>query len=441
MRNIPRSIASFLAVIPLSFLLFACEKDKDNSNLALVALLDLPPTATVPQFVNRYSDLAFESYSQAAADAQALSTAVNTFAGTATPSAGDLTNLRNLWVKARASYLVTEGFRFSEGPIDNSAVLGCGAGASYSGAEECEGLLNAWPLDEDAIDEYIGGSDSVTDFSAILAKVGDTSLGSESNADKVVLTGYHAIEYLLWGKDTSSSATGNRLVSDFGATGDGPDRKQYLKTVTTALVGHLNLIKAQWDPATTSGIYRTDTFIPNPDASLGLVVQGLGTFISGEWGGERLTGSFSGEQEEEHSCFSDTTKADFYYDAQGVLNIWTGSYSIKKDVNISTGAGLANLLSSRNQGSILGELVQSRDVFCINLADTETQDPNYTTVCPANSLTSRYDQIILSPNSGDPLYYENTILKSTQLLIGDTLRVHWVNAAAALGITVVPPPG
>ncbi|TGL33910.1 imelysin [Leptospira koniambonensis] len=426
MRNIHTKIFSILFSVTLFGSLISCAgPGSDNSAAALLGL-DIPASATKPQFLNRYADLAFESYTQAELDASNLAAAVDTFDSTATPSASDLTNLRNLWVKARASYLITEGFRFSNGPIDNDAVLAC------DGAE-CEGLLNAWPLDEDAVDDYIAaGGNSVTDFSSIAAKIGDTSLGSDDDADKVVLTGYHPIEYLLWGKDTSNTTAGVRPVSDFAdATANGARRRHYLKTITDRLVVHLGLIKDEWEP--TTGSFRA-TFLDsaNVNTSVGSIFQGLGSFMAGEWGGERLTGVIGETQEEEHSCFSDTTKADFYYDAQGVLNIWTGNYSIKKGVNISSGPGLSAILSLKQQGGIQSEIESSRNLFCINLSDTESQDPNFTTSCPAGSLTHRFDQAISSADS------QHGLLVNVQRLIGSTLNRDFVSAAAAIGFSVVP---
>ena len=42
---------------------------------------------------------------------------------------------------------------------------------------------------------------------------------------------------------------------------------------------------------------------------------------------ERMAvGLDSGDQEDEHSCFSDTTHQDFVYDVKGIENVWTGKY-------------------------------------------------------------------------------------------------------------------
>ncbi|PJZ48143.1 imelysin family protein [Leptospira saintgironsiae] len=429
MRNIHTKIFSILFSVTLFGSLISCGGPGSDNSAAAILGLDIPASATKPEFLNRYSALAFESYTQAELDASNLSAAVDTFESNSAPSETDLTNLKNLWVKARASYLITEPFRFSNGPIDTDTVLECESGS------ECESLLNAWPLDEDAVDTYISNGNNVTNFASIYAKIGDTSLGGEADpeADKIVLTGYHPIEYILWGKDTSNTGAGNRPASYFNGTGtDGHKHRQYLKTITNRLVVHLGLIKDQWDPANT-GNYR-ETFLDsaNVNTSIGNVFQGLGSFMAGEWGGDRLTGVIGETQEEEHSCFSDTTKADFYYDAQGVLNIWTGNYSIQKGVNVSTGPGLSAILSFKQQGGIQSEIESARNLFCINLSDTESADPNFTTSCPAGSLTHRFDQAI---SSGDS---QHGLLVNVQRLIGSTLNRDLVSAAAALGFSVVP---
>ncbi|PJZ77584.1 imelysin family protein [Leptospira neocaledonica] len=426
MRNIHTKIFSILFSMTLFGSLISCEGPGSDNSAAAILGLDIPASATKSEFLNRYAALAFESYTQAELDASNLSAAVDTFESNSAPSETDLTNLRNLWVKARASYLITEGFRFSKGPIDEAPVLECETGSA------CEGLLNAWPLDEDAVDTYITSGNSVTSFASIYDKIGDTTLGTEDDSEKIVLTGYHPIEYILWGKDTSSTGAGNRPASYFNGTGTtGHKNRQYLKTITNRLVVHLALIKAQWDPST--GAFRATFLDPaNEHDSLEHIFNGLGSFMAGEWGGERLTGVIGETQEEEHSCFSDTTKADFYYDAQGVLNIWTGNYSIQKGVNISSGPGLSDILSLKQQGGIQSEIESSRNLFCINLSDTESADPNFTTSCPAGSLTHRFDQAISSADS------QHGKLVNVQRLIGSTLNRDFVSAAAAIGFEVVP---
>ncbi|AOP35252.1 peptidase M75 [Leptospira tipperaryensis] len=427
------SLLSIL-LITTSFLFTNCKSEKNNNDstiLAGIVALGSVPTATKAQVIDRYLQLGYESYDQSYKDAVTLQTAVTAFAAAATPSAADHTNLKNLYVIARASYLVTEAFRFSSGPIDNSDAVGCGAAADGSGSSECEGLLNAWPLDESAIDNYIAGAGATT-YTAILAVNGNaTATGAtEGNDEKVVTVGWHAVEYLLWGQDLSNAGvnqiSGQRPVSDFAnATAGGARRKAYLKAITDAMVVQLKLIRDQFSDGTTySNLMKS-----NPSAGLTNIFQGLGKFIAGEWGGQRLTGTFDGQQEEEHSCFSDTTKADFYYDAQGVLNVWFGSFQIKKGVVTSTGPGLSSLFGTLTAPPIASQVTASRDAFCLNLPE-QVADPNYTTTCPSGSLTGRYDQIIRNTDS------EYNILFNTQKLIGDTLKKTITDAAKAVGVSI-----
>ncbi|PJZ25956.1 imelysin [Leptospira hartskeerlii] len=435
MRNVQTKIFSILFSMTLFGSLISCEGPGSNNAAAALLGLDIPASATKAEALTRYADLAYESYNQAATDATSLLAALTTF--TTTPNETNLTAARNAWVVARSSYLVTEAFRFSNGPIDaDPGFCGAPGGSVYSGTDECEGAINAWPLDEVVIDNYINSLSSAPTFADIYAKNGDSTLasGSEGDTEKVVMTGYHAIEYLLWGQDNLSggdnSTPGQRAATDFSGAGVPSYRRAYILAVTQGVIGHLQQIRDQWDPAVTSGIYRTDTFLAsgNTDTSLKNIFDGLTAFMVQEWGGDRLSGVDSELQEDEHSCFSDTTKADFYYDAQGVYNIWTGHYSVKKGVNISTGAGLVNLLSSKNQGSVTSEIESARNTFCINLSN-ETTDPNYTASCPSGSLSHRYDQVIMHPTDS-----QHSVLENVGLLINTTLAQNVVRAKNVLGL-------
>ncbi|MDV6235379.1 imelysin family protein [Leptospira ellisii] len=417
--NLKKILCVSLVSISVLSLAVNCKpkESEDNSIVVLAAAIGSAPSASKAQVVDRYLALGYQSYDKSYQDAVALETAVTAY----TNSAANHTNLKNLYVKARATYLVTEAFRFSGGPIDNTAIIGCGSNADGSGAEECEGLINAWPLDETAIDNY-AGANTYTD---ILAANGTG--GNEGDPEKSITVGWHAIEYILWGSDTGA---GNETNSGVATSGDVFAKKAYLVAITGGLVKQLKLIRDQFADGTT---YST-SLKSNPDAAVTAIFQGLGKFIAGEWGGERLTGTFGGDQEEEHSCFSDTTKADFYYDAQGVLNVWNGSYELQKGVVLSTGPGLSSLYGALTAPPMTAQLTQSRDAFCLNLPE-ETADPNYTTTCPSGSMTQRYDQII--KNAGTPvLISEYQILFNTQFLIGDTIKKTITEAARAVGVAI-----
>ncbi|MDI7155831.1 imelysin family protein [Leptospira santarosai] len=433
--NLKKFTFPFLLSITVQALLFNCKPgEKPNDSLLSLLALGFQPTATKAQVVDRYLKLGYESYDQSYKDAVNLQTAVTAFAANANPTAAEHANLKNLYIIARASYLVTEAFRFSSGPIDNVDVLGCGSNADGSGEEECEGVINSWPLDESAIDHHINNNAAIN-YAAILAVNGDAAAnnGADDNDDETAITvGWHAIEYILWGQDLSNGGineiAGQRTANDLGnaaADGHGANRRAYMKAVTDGLVLQLKLIRDQFE----DGSRYSDALKSNPNAAITAIFQGLGKFIAGEWGGERLTGTFDGQQEEEHSCFSDTTKADFYYNAQSVLNVWSGSYELKKGTVVSTGPGLRSLFGTLSAPPITAQATKSRDVFCINLPE-QTADPNYTTVCPPQSLTGRYDQIIRNTDS------EYKILFDTQKLIGDTMKKTITDAAKGVGVSI-----
>jgi putative iron-regulated protein len=66
--------------------------------------------------------------------------------------------------------------------------------------------------------------------------------------------------------------------------------------------------------------------LPEREA-VGRIVNGMAVLAGFEFMSERLAVALdSGDQEDEHSCFSDTTHQDFVYDLKGIENIWTGSY-------------------------------------------------------------------------------------------------------------------
>ncbi|MDI7202166.1 imelysin LruB [Leptospira santarosai] len=435
--NLKKFTFPFLLSITVQALLFNCKPgEKPNDSLLSLLALGFQPTATKAQVVDRYLKLGYESYDQSYKDAVNLQTAVTAFAANGNPTPAEHANLKNLYIIARASYLVTEAFRFSSGPIDNVDVLGCGSNADGSGEEECEGVINSWPLDESAIDSHINNNAAQITYDAILDANGNAAAnnnGAVNGDDETAITvGWHAIEYILWGQDLSNGGineiAGQRTANDLigvAANTTGARRRAYMKEVTDGLVLQLKLIRDQFE----DGSRYSDVLKSNPDAAITAIFQGLGKFIAGEWGGERLTGTFDGQQEEEHSCFSDTTKADFYYNAQSVLNVWSGSYELKKGTVVSTGPGLRSLFGTLSAPPITAQATKSRDVFCINLPE-QTADPNYTTVCPPQSLTGRYDQIIRNTDS------EYKILFDTQKLIGDTMKKTITDAAKGVGVSI-----
>src|SRR5688572_27486763 len=83
------------------------------------------------------------------------------------------------------------------------------------------------------------------------------------------------------------------------------------------------------------------------------MLKGVGSLSGPELRGERLTVAYTTkEQENEHSCFSDTTHQDFIGNQLGIQNIYLGRYQ-RPDGTIVRGPGLYDLL--RRVDSALAE--------------------------------------------------------------------------------------
>src|ERR1700754_3169434 len=132
--------------------------------------------------IQGYAQLAADTYAAALADAQALHAALDAFL--ATPDDNTLTRARDAWINARRGWLLTEAFRFYDGPIDV--------------ADNEQGpltRLDGWPVDPAAID-YVEDNPTagiVNDMKQALTRA---TLTAQDKAGRPV-TGWHAIEFLL----------------------------------------------------------------------------------------------------------------------------------------------------------------------------------------------------------------------------------------------------
>ena len=284
--------------------------------------------------VRTYADIGQAMYEDALARARLLQKAVRTLVET--PSEAAMQAAREAWLAAREPYMQTEVFRFGNGVVD-----------------EWEGKVNAWPLDEGLIDyvegQYGGASDSNPYYTAnVIAnrrlKVGAKSLDAATVSKKLlrdlheiggveanVATGYHAIEFLLWGQDLNGTGpgAGNRPWTDYGRTdcthGNCDRRGQYLTAASDLLVEDLAWIARQFAPG---GQARKDLTKGRPDAGITAILTGLGSLSYGELAGERMKlGLLLHDPEEEHDCFSDNTHNSHYYDIVGMLSVYNGRYT------------------------------------------------------------------------------------------------------------------
>ena len=302
--------------------------------------------------LDTYADIAAAAYADSLTTARALETAVDALAEA--PSAEALQAAKAAWVAARVPYQQTEVYRFGNAIVD-----------------DWEGKVNAWPLDEGLIDYVDGAYGGPSDENAlaalnVIANAKFALSGEEIEADDItpallsdvlheadgieanVATGYHAIEFLLWGQDLNGHApgAGARPWTDFeqgdGCTGGHCDRRvAYLKAATELLVSDLEWMAAQW---AADGAARTG-LLESKEAGLSAMLTGMGSLSYGEQAGERMRlGLMLNDPEEEHDCFSDNTHNSHYYDGLGVQNVYLGEY-VRVDGTLVSGPSLSDLVA------------------------------------------------------------------------------------------------
>ena len=290
------------------------------------------PATTAAAVAKHYAHLVQSNYDDTLASALTLQKAVQAF--TDAPSDDGLKAARKAWLDAREFYGQTEAFRFYGGPIDDK--------------NGPEGRINAWPMDESYVD-YVKDAPNAGIINNRKTAINKKRLASlnERNGEENIATGWHAIEFLLWGQDLSTTGPGNRSFEDFvdGKKPNADRRRQYLKVVTELLVDDLGILSKAWAPAPSS--YRAK-FERGGLESVRKIFVGLGSLSRGELAGERLEVALaSQDQEDEHSCFSDNTHRDVVNNARGIQNAWLGQYK-RADGTTLAGPSLRDLVAVKN---------------------------------------------------------------------------------------------
>ena len=348
--------------------------------------------------VRNYADGAHAMYTKSLTSAETLDRAIARFV--ASPSEARLDAAKRAWLLARDDYGPTEIYRFYDGPIDNPD-------------DGPEGLINAWPLDEAYID-YVEGDanagiiNNPGDFPTIDSNL-IVSLNEEGGEENVS-TGWHAIEFLLWGQDLNEDGPGVRPVSDYTTAANADRRATYLVVASQTLVGHLRDMVDAWSP-TVSGNYRAEFLSVDPDEALQRMITGIGEMSRGELAGERMVVAYEERsQEDEHSCFADNTTADIIANALGIQLVLTGDYG---DV---AGPGVLDLIAAEDE-----ELA------------ARLEDEVRRSVSLARAIVAPFDQHLREGVSdADP--GRAAVLRTIVALEDQTDTI--VSAAQALGITI-----
>ncbi len=381
--------------------------------------------ATARAVVSHYAEMAHAIFSDAASTAKTLQTAIDAFL--ATPNDATLKAAKDAWLTARVPYMQTEVFRFGNPNVD-----------------DWEGQVNAWPLDEGLIDyvvddyqhalgnpgataniiantqiqvgeEQLDASEITGELLASLNELG----GSEAN----VATGYHAIEFLLWGQDLNGTeaGAGQRPASDFlvgaDATGGHNERRRaYLKAATDLLVADLDEMVAQWQP-NDAGNYRASLEAESAENGLRKMFFGMGSLSLGELAGERMKVSLEANStEDEHDCFSDNTHNSHFYNGKGIRNVYLGEYR-KVDGSTLSGPSLSSLV-----------LMADAATDAALQADLASTEAKLQALVDSADNGVHYDQLIAADNAEG----QQLIRDAIAALVKQTTSIE--QAAAKLGI-------
>jgi putative iron-regulated protein len=323
--------------------------------LCLPCALPAAAPVTDAAVTTHYADLALATYEDALATARQMAVAID--AMVAAPSPATLDAARASWIAARVPYMQTEVFRFGNPVVD-----------------DWEGRVNAWPLDEGLIDYvaasygkdsdanawytanviatprlHVGGRE--IDAARITAGLLKESLHEIGGIEANVGTGYHALEFLLWGQDLNGTGpgAGARPATDFDpahCTGGNCQRRiDYLKAAAALLVTDLEEMVGNWR---AGGVARRALAGAGRSGALAAMLTGIGSLSYGELAGERMKlGLILHDPEEEHDCFSDNTHQSHYYNQLGMRNVYLGRYQ-RPDGRVVEGPSLSQLVQARN---------------------------------------------------------------------------------------------
>lgn len=369
-------------LFPVFLVLCFISCKKENNNISVT-------DAEKKEVIENYAEIVAASYEDSYQAALLLQERINAF--TANPDATGFDACRTAWLTARLPYGQTEAYRFYGGPIDDE--------------DGPEGQINAWPMDENWVDYVEGNPGTGIINNPIEYPVINTDIlinANENGSETNIATGFHAIEFLLWGQDLSASTAGQRPYTDFvtgtGGTAANQDRRiQYLQTTINLLVSDLQFLVQQWQ---TGGNYRNFfTQDLNADSAITYMIRGIGSLSKGELAGERMTVALTNQdQEDEHSCFSDNTHNDIRMNFTGIDNVYKGIY-VRTNGSTISGKSLADLIGKadavKNQ-AVLDQLSDARTKVYAIPAPFDQQiigDPGNKVTDAINSLRSVSDKI------------------------------------------------
>jgi putative iron-regulated protein len=269
-------------------------------------------TVDQPQVLSNFANqVIIPTYQRFADQSKALSGAIAALAQNPTPQT--LKTAQEAWVTARSSWEQSESFTF--GP---------------AGSLGYDGALDSWPIDETDLKKVLDSRDQFTP--EYVAKLPDT--------DK----GFHAIEYLLFGKNKDKQ----------GVQFD-PRQLEYLQALGNDFSRVAHALLASWQrgvagqPAyreviATAGDSNNTTY-PTAQAGIEEIVNGMIDSLD-EVAQEKIGKPLAKKDPTGlESRFSQNTLNDIEHNIQGAKNVYLGRFPA---ANTSSGANLSAYVAQLN---------------------------------------------------------------------------------------------
>ena len=290
--------------------LFAPRKSK----LILKAPVPKNVTEAKQLFVSNYSNIAEAASRSALSKGMALKVAISAFVKDPNKERHLLAKVS--WMEARLPFLQSG---FSHVIAESGKVN-----------RDISNRLNGWPIDPGHIDytSLIAGGNIISSkekYPAITSEFLRSMNLKAGQSD--FTTGYHVIEFLLWGEDLDKSSSGKRSFKDYDTNNSelAKRRADYLVACCDLLIQDLENLVSEWDPESKNNLRSRLESMPSDQAitkilgavsflAEGLAKSQIGSIIS--------KGSIFKEQ----STFSDTTHFDFLHTVAGISNLAAGAY-------------------------------------------------------------------------------------------------------------------
>jgi uncharacterized iron-regulated protein len=278
-RTAPAAVISLLLA---GILVAGCAPGGDSREAGSSALADSVLTNAARHVIH-------PTYERLHTEARSLLVAARAFQQR--PNADNLARARRAWREARAAWESAEAFLF--GPVVT---------------EDFDSAIDSWPVNEADLKQVLAGSDSLS--AKRVSSLGDTEKG------------FHAIEYLLFGKrgrQTVSALTGRRI--------------DYLVAAVRHLEQTTDKLAQTWAPGAnnygqtfvTAGASDNRTFYNKGSALRQLVISMAA--LAKELANEKLGAPLKAKSARRvESRFSGNSLADFKNNVAGLRHLYTGDY-------------------------------------------------------------------------------------------------------------------